>query len=234
MRRLNTQTEERVRLLGRTGLLRGFDPVDLRALAGFTPLREYDRDEVLFHEGAPAEGFHLVVEGRVKIGRFGRDGREQVLHVFGPGEPVGEVPVFQGRQYPATATAVGRLRTLYLPRDRFIALCRRQPDILMKMLAVLSVRLRGFVQLVDDLSLKEVSARLAKYLQDLSARAGGSAKVELDTTKAMLASRLGTIAETLSRTLAKMQQRRIVRVRGRNITILKPEVLRDLAAGVKL
>jgi len=107
-------------------------------------------------------------------------------------------------------------------------------EILFSMLGVLSTRLRHLVQLVDDLSLKEVSARLAKHLLDLSARAGGIRTVELETSKAMLAGRLGTIAETLSRTLAKLKRRGIVRVHRHRVTILDPAKLQALAAGMKL
>ncbi|MHC4606995.1 MAG: Crp/Fnr family transcriptional regulator, partial [Planctomycetota bacterium] len=231
MRRIASEPQERMKMMARCGLFWGLDSVEMRALAGFSPLREYEREEVLFHEGQTAEGFDLVVEGKVKVCRFGPEAREQVLHLFGPGEPVGEVAVFEGKRYPATAVAVGRTRVLHVPRDKFVETCRKRPEVLMKMLAVLSTRLRRFVQLVDDLALKEVSARLAKHLLDLSARSRGSKRIELDTTKAMLASRLGTIAETLSRTLAKMQRKRILKVQGRKITVLKPAALQGLAAG---
>jgi len=130
--------------------------------------------------------------------------------------------------------AVGPVRALCLPREGFLSLGKRHPELLLNMLGVLAVRLRHFVQLVDDLSLKEVSARLAKHILGLSARAGGAATVELDTTKAMLASRLGTIAATLSRTLAKMQRQGIIRIRGKRITVLDAARLRDLAAGAKV
>ena len=102
------------------------------------------------------------------------------------------------------------------------------------MLAVLSGRLRHLVQLVEDLSLKEVSARLAKYLLDLSLRGDGGAVVVLETTKTVLASRLGTVAETLSRTLTRMQRRGIIRVQGRTIAITDADGLQALAAGMKL
>ena len=232
MKRIVSTSEERAASLARCPLLRGLGADDLRALAGVALLRDYEAGESLFVRGDEAEGFHVVVRGQVKVCRFGADGREQVLHVFGPGEPVGEVQVFQGGRYPATAQAVGPLRSLYLPREGFLSLGRRRPDLLLNMLAVLAVRLRHFVELVDDLTLKEVSARLAKHLLGLAARAGGAREVQLDTTKAMLASRLGTIAATLSRTLAKMQRRGILRVRGKRIAILDAEALRELAAGM--
>lgn len=215
-------------------LFAALTPEDLSDLAGVSAVRACADGEFLFHEDEPADGFHIIVAGAVKVCRFGADGREQVVHILGPGDACGEVPMFQGRGYPAHALCVGPVRTLYLPREPFIALARRKVEILLSMLGVLSMRLRHLVQLVDDLSLKEVSARLAKHLLDLSARAGGIRRVELETSKAMLASRLGTIAETLSRTLAKMKRRRIVRVEGSSVTVLDPAKLQALAAGMKL
>ena len=234
MRIIRSNVQQRAESLARCRLLSELSATDLRALARVVSVREYEPAEILFNRGVSADGFHVVVLGQVKVCRFGADGREQVLHVFGPGEPCGEVPMFQGARYPATAMAAGTLRTLYLPRDAFVQLGRRRPDFLLKMLAILSLRLRHFVELVDDLSLKEVSARVASHILHLFDRAGGAKQVQLETTKGMLASRLGTIAETLSRTLAKMQRNGIIRVRGRKITILDRHRLEELAEGEKL
>jgi len=234
VKRMQSTADARACHLARCSLLTGLAEPELRALAGVARLRDYEDGESLFVRGGEAEGFYVVVSGKAKVCRFGTDGREQVLHVFGPGEPCGEVPVFQGGKYPATAMAVGALRALYLPRHGFLEVGKKRPELLLNMLAVLSVRLRHFVQLVDDLALKEVSARLAKHLLDLSARAEGAKMVELDTTKTMLASRLGTIAATLSRTLAKMQRLGAIRTKGKRVWITDRDGLQALAAGMKL
>ena len=233
MKTIKAGPAERRKLLSGCGLLAGLDATGQEALAAVMFLRAYDPGEILLGQDQPAEGFFVLVRGSVKVLRTGRDGREQVLHVFSAGELCGEVPVFQGRRYPASAVAVGRVRALYVPADRFLEIAEQNPHILLEMLAVLSQRLRRFVDLIDDLSLKEVSARLAKHLLDLRVRAGRDA-VELDTAKAVLAARLGTTAETLSRTLKKMQTRRVIAVGGRRIDILDGEALAVLAAGEKL
>ena len=203
------------------------------ALARWVSLRIFAPGEYLFHQDSPAEGFYLILKGGVKIHRIGPDGREQVLHFLGVGEMVGEVPVFEAGDYPASADATGQVQALWIPAVGFHRAVRENPRILLGMLAVLSRRLRGFVALIDDLALKDVSARLAKYLMDRSARSQADV-VELETTKAVLAARLGTIAETLSRTLRKMQQRGVIAVRGRSIWIVDHDRLAALAAGEKL
>jgi CRP/FNR family transcriptional regulator, dissimilatory nitrate respiration regulator len=234
MQRLTWDRDAKAKQLRACTLFATLAPADLKDLAGVCGARDHADGEFLFQADEEAQGFHIIVDGVVKVCRFGADGKEQVLHVLGPGDACGEVPMFQGAGYPAHAHCLGKVRTLYLPREPFIALAREKVTILLSMLGVLSMRLRHLVQLVDDLSLKEVSARLAKHLLDLSARAGGARTVELETSKSMLASRLGTIAETLSRTLTKMKRRKIVGVARTKVTILDPAALQALAAGVKL
>jgi CRP/FNR family transcriptional regulator, dissimilatory nitrate respiration regulator len=233
MRTVRSTGKQRTEFLDVSEHFSKLKPREKQAMAAFTALRNYDAGECLFHQEQTADGFHVIVEGEVNVHRLGVDGREQVLHLMRRGDLCGEVPVFEGDRYPAAARAVGTVQTLYIPRDGFLALCRKQPDILLEILAELSRRLRRFVGLIDDLSLKEVSARLAKYLLDLSVHTQSN-EVQLDSTKAMLAARLGTIAETLSRTLKKMQTRKVIDVRGKGVTILDREALVDLAAGERL
>ncbi len=221
-------------ILQSTPNLAGLGDEGARALAEAGTVREYEEGEYLFQQDEEATGFHVIVDGAVNVHRFGPDGRQQVLHVFeGGGELCGEVPVFEGSTYPAAAVAVEASRTLYLPRGALLSVGREHPEVLLKMLATLSLRLRRFVGLIDDLSLKDVSARLAKHLLTLSEEAG-SPVVTLTTTKTVLASRLGTIAETISRTFRKLQSSGMVDVQGREITIRDEAALEDIAAGMKL
>jgi len=211
-------------------LFTGLEGADLEELAQIGRTRDFGRLETLFRQGDAAEGFHLLVSGRVKVSRFGADGREQVLHVLGQGAPCGEVAVFQGRAFPATAVALEPVHTLYFRRRDFLALGARRPGLLLNMVGILSGRLRHFVELVDDLSLKEVSARLARHL--LEQRGPRAADlVVLDTTKAVLARRLGTIAETLSRTLARLQAAGLIEVEGRQVRLLDAGGLEAVAGG---
>ena len=140
--------------------------------------------------------------------------------------------MFEGGTYPAAAEAVRESRVLYLPRDAILRVTRAEPDILLAMLAVLSRRLRRFVGLIDDLSLKDVGTRLAQYLV-AQANDTGSDRITLSITKGMLAAHLGTIAETVSRTLRKMQEQGLIVVEGRQITIREREALEDIAEGLR-
>ena len=217
----------------KSDLLREMQPEFLEALASITVERRLPAGQTLFVQHQEATGFYLINSGLVKIYRIGNDGREQLIHQFGEGEIVGEVPVFQGTAYPACATAMTDCEMLYFGRDRFIALGRQQPEIFLNMLAILSRRLRQFVELIDDLSLKDVAARLAKYLMH-NCEPGTKRAVELEQTKGALASKLGTIPATLSRTFKKLQELGAIKVNSSRIEILDDTILASIANGEKL
>ena len=220
--------------LARSVLFEGLPQDQIQELAAISREQKYSRGQTLFSEGGRANGFHVLVSGRIKVFKLSLDGKEQILHIFGPGEVFGEVPVFAGGRYPAHAEALEAVVTLFIPRDAFVALVRQEPFLALNMLGILSRRLRIFTHLIEDLSLKEVPGRLAAYLLYLSDRNDRSASFELDITKGQLASLLGTIPETLSRILARMSQQDLILVEGKKITIQNREALGSLAAGEKL
>jgi CRP/FNR family transcriptional regulator, dissimilatory nitrate respiration regulator len=189
----------------------------------------FRKGEVVFSEGEDGKGFYVVAQGRVKVYKLSSDGKEQILHIFGPGEPFGEVPVFTGQRFPAHAEAMEESRVLFFPKQSFVNLIKQNPALALNMLGILSKRLRRFTALIDDLSLKEVPGRLAAHLLFLSKQQKGSKELELSITKAQLASLLGTIPETLSRILAKMTAQGLIETRGRRIRILNRESLQELA-----
>jgi len=189
----------------------------------------FRKGETIFSEGEEGNGFYVGITGRVKIFKLSAEGKEQILHFFGPGDPFGEVPVFTGQHFPANAEAIEESRVLFFPRKSFTDLIRRNPSLALNMLAILSKRLRRFAGLIDDLSLKEVPGRLAAYLLYLSDQNKGSKNLELTITKAQLASLLGTIPETLSRILGKLSGQGLIETEGRRIRILNPKALQDLA-----
>lgn len=204
----------------------------LEALATIAVFKQVGQNELLFTQGDLATGFYLICRGRVRIFRMGNDGREQVLHLLNPGETLGEVAVFQGTDYPACATALAKSELIYFPANKFIQLCRQQPELLLNMLAILSQRLRKFVELIDDLTLKDVTSRLAKYIIKNKTRKDDS-QIVLEQSKTSLASRLGTIPATLSRTLKKLQDLQIIEVDKNLIKIIDEETLERIADGEK-
>jgi len=210
-------------------LLKGLPPDQLEEIKKIAVERDFKKGETIFFDGDEANGFYVVSEGMVKVFKLSLEGKEQILHIFGPGEPFGEVPVFAGEDFPANAEAIAVSRLVFFPRQAFTGLIAKNPSLALNMLAVLSRRLRQFTVQVEHLSLKEVPGRLAIYLLYLSDEAQGSSSVDLSISKGQLASLLGTIPETLSRILAKMTKNGLIQVDGRRIHIEDRNGLEGLA-----
>jgi len=210
-------------------LFQGLPDVQIRKIEGIAQDLRFKKGETIFWDGDEGNGFYLVAAGQVKIFKMSPDGKEQILHIFGPGEPFGEVPVFTGKHFPASAEAIAESRILFFPRRAFIDLIAANPSLALNMLGVLSMRLRQFTVQIEHLSLKEVPGRLAAYLLYLADEQKRSDRVRLSISKAHLASLLGTIPETLSRIFAKMSGQSLIDVKGRHITLVDRNGLTALA-----
>ncbi len=218
-----------IEIISKTLIFEGLSRQYLEKIDALAVSRNYPKGETIFMEQDEGIGFYLVAEGLVKVFKVSASGKEQILHVFGPGEPIGEVPVFSGRRFPANAEAIQPSRLLFFPRAAFLELITAHPSLALNMLAVLSRRLRQFTQQIENLSLKEVPARLAAYLLYLLQEQGKEDVVELGISKGQLASLLGTIPETLSRILGRMNRQGLIETKDRTIWILDGESLESLA-----
>jgi len=219
--------------LGNVPLFQGLPLRQVEQLASIATQKHFKKGQIIFSEGEEASGFYMVLVGRVKVSKLAPDGKEQILHILGIQEPFGEAAVFAGERFPANAEAMEDTKVLFLPRDAFVDLMRKEPSLSMNMLALLSRRLRRFSALIESLSLKAVPARLASYLLYLSGQQKGVDALELDIPKVVLANLLGTIPETLSRILARMSQERLLEVDGRHIRLIDRKALEEVAAGAR-
>ena len=222
---------EIVRNLADIPLFTGLSQEQYEELAMIVTDQEFPRGQVIFSEGDPGVGFYILISGQVKIYKLSLDGKEQILHILGPGEPFAEAAVFHGRSFPAFAEVMQQSRVFFFPRDAFINLIRENPDLAMNMMASLSMRLKKFAMMIESLSLKEVPGRLASHLIFLSSQQDETTDLKLNFTKAQLASLLGTIPETLSRILKKMSRHGLIETSGQNIKLLDLDGLEDLASG---
>jgi len=224
--------------LKRCPLFSGLEDREITELEAISASKRYPKGALIFSEDQEAKGFFVVISGRVKIYKLSPDGKEQILHIISPGQTFAEAALFDGSTYPAFAESLAETRVLYFPKESFVNLIRKNPQMSLNMIASLSHWLRKFVSLVEELSLKDVSARLSKYLMDLSAQSGRSSQrgieFELDIRKSQLASQLGTISETLSRALRRLRDRGIIKVEGKKITILQKEALEEISLGIPL
>lgn len=216
-----------IHLLRQSTLFGGLSETQLADLARIAGRRRCVKGESIFREGEAGIGFYLVASGKVKIFKSSPEGKEQILHIFGRGEPFGEVPVFHGLPYPASAEAMSEAELLFFPRARFVELLENNTSLALNMLAVLAMRLRRFTTQIEHLSLKEVPGRLAMYLLYMAGEQKTSDQVLLDIPKGQLASLLGTSPETLSRIFQKMSEEGLIQVDGKRIALLDPAALAE-------
>ncbi len=224
-------------LLKKVPLFSGLKEEDVRRVRAISTPRQVHRRELLFSDGQEARGFYVIFSGKVKLYKISPEGKEQILHIVSAPDSFAEAALFHEGNYPAFAEALTDCQLLYIPKREFIQLIEQNPQLGINMIVSLSQYLRRFATLIEELSLKEVSSRIAKYLLDLSIKASKEGKnpqeVELDLTKSQLASKLGTISETLSRTFGKIKARGIIEVKKNKILILDRKSLEEIASGLK-
>lgn len=211
-------------------LFAGLPLTDLQNIAAVCVVKNLEKGDCLFREGDPAHGFYVVQRGAVNVHRVNAVGREQVIHVFRKGESFAEVALASEKGYPADARAIEPTQVLLVQKDGVLALLRRQPELALRMLGSMSSHLRVLVGQLEDLTLKDVETRLANWLVKRCPNPNSESpvRIELTTTKRVLAAELGTISETFSRTLAKFREQRLVIVKGKELVVLSPAKLSAL------
>jgi len=177
--------------------------------------RSYDRGDIISLEGERCEGMYVVHAGRVRVFKTSPEGREQVLTVVGPGESFNDVPVFDHGPNPASAEALEPTTVCLLRRDDIEALLTRHPAFAAAVIKVFAARLRQLTGLVEDLSFKRVTGRVAKILltQASQPQAGR-------LTQQQMAAMAGTAREVVGRALKALEQDGIIRMDRGRIVIL--------------
>lgn len=211
-------------------LFSGLTEENLQLLQTIMRLRRVPGGEILFEEGAGASGFYIVASGKVKVYKLSPDGRERILHVVQPGSSFAEAAIFDDGRYPAFAESLDESTLLFFPKREFLDLLHRHSQLAINMIAGLSRFLRLFTMQIEDLTFRDVPARLARYLLGLRCV---ETVATLPISKTQLASNLGTTSETLSRTFRKLSDDDMIHVQGKKIVILDPDRLADLAERFK-
>jgi CRP-like cAMP-binding protein len=202
----------------------------VQTLADRAVARRYDTAETLFRAGDPSTGLMVVLEGKVRVIRRA-GGRAQVVHVEGVGGTLGEVPVFAGGGYPATAVAVEPTVCAVITREALSAALRSNPDAAFVLLERLARRVRELVERLDRTALHSVSARLAEFLT-ARADARGRGVIALGMTQQQLAEELGTVREVIVRELHALRTAGLVRsLGGGRLEIVDITALRARAGG---
>ena len=213
------------------------DENELRNLASHCVVRQMTKDELLFTEGDPCQGLFVVQSGAIKVFKMAETGREQVLVIERAGSTVGELPVLDGGNFPASAAALEDSTLLFLPKREFLELCRRNSEVAFAIIRTLAWRFRYMASLVEELSLKEVSHRLARFLRDRALASGNRTKrgieFPLEETNQQIAAEIGTVRDLVSRNLRRFVDRGIIKMERRKVIVLNMADLEEQATGTK-
>jgi len=192
-------------------------------LASRTVRKLFSSGELIFSEGEPCNGLHIIARGKVRIFKTSVSGREQVLAVNVPGESVAELPVFDGGPFPASAVAVEDAELAFISRRDFNAYCLEHPEVALKVLSVVGARLRRLVGIIEELSFTTIRQRLIAVLVKLAQSEGRTTargiEFQLPATHQELANQLGTVRELISRNLTRLEAEGLLDVDARQIVV---------------
>ncbi len=228
---MRESTRDRLR---RLPLFAAVGDQDLDRLAGLSSILYLRKKETLFTEGEPYRGMFVMLEGLAVVYKLSDDGRMLILRVCRPGDPLADVPLFEQGDagYTAHARVTRDSEVLFLPRDRFVPFLKGHPEVAWEMLRGFAARLKELGLQLEGVTLREVSSRVARYLLREVEAAGAEGEPQpsltLPLAKGSIASYLGTVHETLSRTFARLIREKIIRVDGPQVTILDVKRLRRL------
>lgn len=204
-------------------MLSGLSPSETQMLAARTVRKLFSSGELLFSEGEPCNGLHIIARGKVRIFKTSMSGREQVLALNGPGESVAELPVFDGGPFPASAMAAEDTEVAFISRRDFSAYCMEHPEVALKVLSVVGRRLRRLVGIIEELSFTTIRQRLIAALLKLAQNEGKATErgieFHLPASHQELANQLGTVRELISRNLMRLQAEGLLEVNAREIVV---------------
>lgn len=196
-------------------LFAGLAPADAELLQSRCVSVHHPAGHRIFDEGEPARGFYLIHTGQVKIFKLSPRGSEQILAVLGSGQTFAEAAAFLGKGYPASAECLEDSDLIFIEREAIRGLLARDPELALRMMAGMALKLRRLVSLVEDLTLRDARGRLSRYLLGLApSQSSSDCVVKLPTQQTVLARLLGLTQETLSRTLKSLREEGLVESQG--------------------
>jgi CRP-like cAMP-binding protein len=193
-------------------------PVDmLDEIAAQMKLCAYGRGDVLFWEGDPCTGLHIVEQGSAKIYRLSPQGRQYIVRVLQEGDTFAEVPAFDGGMHPVNVEALEACSVWVIEGELLRRLVLTHPQFAQKVLANFGQMLRGMVHKVSEMAFYQVTHRLARLINELPQTSPSP-----HWTQEQLAARLGTVREVVARSLKELERSGAIRIEDRRIYIADP------------
>jgi len=220
-------------ILRRSVIFRRLTPEDRQRLATVASVREFDKGAMLFSEGEGSDFFYTVITGRVKVFKTTPRGTDVILELFGPGDPVGAVAVYESRPYPASGLALEPTTCLLVPRQAFFSLLESHPTMVRGLLVGLTHRLVELTNRLTELSGGRIEARFARFFlklaQDMGQPRDGGTFVSMTLSRQELADMTGTTIETSIRIMSRWRKQDIVRTEKDGFVVVDRAALDAIA-----
>jgi CRP-like cAMP-binding protein len=201
--------------------------------------RRFAAGSLLWREGETAGLLIVLDTGRVKVYRLLPNGRAVTVFIFGPGDVFGFLPFLDGEPYPAYAQALEDVEAHVMSRDRLVAAVRVDPEVAIALLRLLGRRLREALERIEGLSspgvLPRVAGALVALLPGAEDPAADARILRLPVSGNEFAAAIGVTPETLSRSLTKLVEARVLHRLGRGrFQVLDVEALRQAARAAEV
>ena len=188
-------------------IFESFSEEELGEVAGISHKRKFPKNSHLFRQGEEMAHFYFIIRGNVKVYRIDRDGREQIVNFFGPGEMLPHHAIFRTDPYPANAGTTVESEIISIAKEDFESLLHSRPDISIKMFKYLGNLIVDLQNRLQEKILKPTDVQLLSLLLRLSRSHGEETddsliKISMRLTKQEMASMIGLTRETVSRNLS--------------------------------
>lgn len=206
---------DKLQLLKSTAIFSSLSSQELSVVSDLFTEEAFEKDDYIFTEGDSPAWFCIVKEGNIKMVKHSPSGKEMIIAVMKPGDAIGEVAVFDGGAYPATAQGMGKGLVLKIPRRDFISILKRYPSIALEIIGDLGRKLRAAFNVARELRGERVEGRIAMVLLKLAGKVGtpceGGVMLTMPVTRQEIADMVGSTIETTIRVISRFKKEGIVK-----------------------
>ncbi|WP_163328870.1 Crp/Fnr family transcriptional regulator [Desulfurobacterium thermolithotrophum] len=214
-----------IEVLKKVKLLSGLSEKQLKKLEEISILKKYTKGKIIFNPSQKAEGFYILLKGKVKIYKT-KKGKEQILRIFSSPVFFGEAAGFTGENFPVWAETLEDSEILFISRKQFLELMREDPEIAIKLLTIMSKRLIYLTNLIESLSLKDALSKVSFYILKKVEETNDN---EIEFRTNIVAMQLGLTKETVSRVLSKLKLMEVIKKDGNKVKVLNKKALSELS-----
>ncbi len=219
-------------VLNQCRMFKGINEQSLKKMSGIGQMVSYRKGETIFQQDQFCPGLFIVASGMVRVYKLAPSGKEHILHMPGPGDTFAEVATIGQFVCPAGAAALEPTTCVLLPVDLFNGALDEDHRLCRELLLGLSMRVRQFVGLLEDIVLRDATGRLAAYLID---KADDQGRVDMPSLKRYVANHLNLTSETLSRTLRRLTEANLIKpINHLCVQLQDREALLEIAEGISI